>query len=60
MITPELQAHSANCRGGDSVGDAGCFDVEGAEGEVGGLDGGRDEGEQGIRGGVQLSIRRHG
>lgn len=56
VVAPELQAHGTDRGGGDGVGDAGRFDVEGAEGEVGGLGGGWDEGEQGVGGGVELSI----
>lgn len=58
VVTPELQAHSTDCGGGDGVGDAGRFDVEGAEGEVGGLGGGWDEGEQGVGGRVKFPTRR--
>lgn len=58
VVPPELQAHGTDCGGGDGVGDAGCFDVEGAEGEVGGLGGGWDEGEQGVGGRVKLSVIR--
>lgn len=52
VVAPELQAHGTDCGGGDGVGNAGCFDVEGTEGEVGGLGGGWDEGEQGVGGRV--------
>ena len=56
IVTPELQAHSTDCRSGDSVGDARRFDVECAEGKVGGLSGGRDEGEKSVGGGVKLPM----
>lgn len=45
IVAPELQAHGTGCGVGDGVGDAGGFDVEGAEGEIGRLGGGWDEGE---------------
>lgn len=57
VVAPELQAHGSDRGGGDGVGDAGCFDVEGAEGEVGGLGGGWDEGEEGVGGRVEFPVR---
>lgn len=54
-VAPELQAESADVGGGDGVGDAREFEVEGAEEEVGGLDVGGEEGEEGVGGGIVFS-----
>ena len=56
-VAPEGEAHGADCWGGDCVGDVGEFEVEGADGEVGGLGSGGDEGEEGIGGGVIFAAR---
>lgn len=51
-----MQAHRTDGGGGDGVGDAGRFDIEGAEGKVGGLGGRWDEGEEGVGGRVEFPI----
>lgn len=44
VISPELEAESADGRGGDSVGDASEFNIKSADGEIGGTCGVWDEG----------------
>ena len=48
VVAPELEAKGGDAGGGDGVADAGGFDVEGAEGEIGGEEGLRDEGLEGV------------
>lgn len=54
-VAPELEAEGGNRGGRGCVRDAGDFEVEGAEGEVGEVDGGGKEGEEGVGGGVVFS-----
>ena len=56
VVAPELEAHRANGRGGDGVGYAVGFDVEGADGDMGGLGGGAEEGLESVGGGVIFSV----
>lgn len=55
VVAPELEAEGADVGRGDGVGDAGDFEVEGADGEVGQLGGRGDEGQEGVGGGVIFS-----
>lgn len=48
VVAPELETESADLRCGDCVCDAGYFDIECANGEVGCLGGRRDEWEEGV------------
>lgn len=43
VVPPELEAKSADRRGGDCVGDAGELDIQSADGEIGGTCGAWDE-----------------
>ena len=55
VVAPELEAHGADGGGGDGVGNTGGFNIEGADGKVGGLDGGREECLEGVGGGIVCS-----
>lgn len=44
VIPPELEAESADGRGGDRIGDAGELDIKSADGEIGGTCGTWDKG----------------
>ena len=50
-----MKAHAADGGGGGCVGDAGKFDIEGTNGEVGCSSGGGDEGLEGERRGIIFS-----
>lgn len=55
-VAPELVAHTADGGGGGGVRDAGELEVEGADGEVGGAEGGREEGGDDVGWVVILSV----
>ncbi len=57
VVAPELEAHEADSGGGDSVGNAGGFNVEGTDGKVGGLGGRGNEGLEGVGWGVVFPIK---
>lgn len=44
VVSPELEAESADGRRRDCVGDAGELDIKSTDGEIGGTCGARDEG----------------
>ena len=54
VVAPELEAQGADVRGGDGVCYTRNLEIEGSDGEVGGLGMGRDEGAEGGGGGVVL------
>lgn len=56
-VAPELVAHAANGDGGGNIGDAGKFEVEGTDGEVGGAEMRGEECGEDVRRVVILPVR---
>lgn len=56
VVAPKLEAQGADVRGGDGVCYTRNFEIEGSDGEVGGLGMGWDEGAEGGGWGVVLPL----
>ena len=55
VVAPELETHGTNCGSRSDICYAGYLNVEGAEGKVGRLGRRRDESEEGMGWGVEIS-----